>query len=172
MKENTDKKSKISTFSVVESKEGDYLIFHRQDGSFRVFNSLWDILHLIDRDDMLQLYLQVQTYFEHIPPQGVGLILLGDLTTIWETEETKDSTLWENQDNWEINKWRFFESVGIHVLELEDGTMIHMLAEQRYPLTRDLMIRMLEHGMEVEQEDEVALMVIKLFIKCTTESED
>ena len=50
--------------------------------------------------------------------------------------------------------------------------MIHMLAEQRYPLTRDLMIRMLEHGMEVEQEDEVALMVIKLFIKWTTESED
>ena len=40
MKEDSDKKSKISTFSVVESKEGDYLIFHRQDGSFRVFNSL------------------------------------------------------------------------------------------------------------------------------------
>ena len=27
-------KSMISTFSVVESSEGDYLIFHREDGSF------------------------------------------------------------------------------------------------------------------------------------------
>ena len=50
--------------------------------------------------------------------------------------------------------------------------MIHMLAEKRYPLTRDLMIRMLDHGMEVEQENEVALMVIELFIKWTTSDDD
>ncbi|GJR09958.1 hypothetical protein Tco_0792610 [Tanacetum coccineum] len=37
-------------------------------------------------------------------------------------------------------------------LELEDGTMINMLAERRYPLSRELMIRMLDHGMEVEDE--------------------
>ncbi|GKA39967.1 hypothetical protein Tco_0732560, partial [Tanacetum coccineum] len=37
---------------------------------------------------------------------------------------------------------------GVHTLELEDGTMIHMLAERRYPLSRELMIRMLDHGME------------------------
>lgn len=57
-------------------------------------------------------------------------------------------------------------------MELEDGTMIHMLAERRYPLTRDLMIRMLDHGMEVEAENEVALMVIELFIKWTTSDDD
>ena len=39
-KEVTETKSIISTFSVVESQEGDYLIFHRKDGIFRVFNLL------------------------------------------------------------------------------------------------------------------------------------
>ncbi|GJT70483.1 hypothetical protein Tco_1029769 [Tanacetum coccineum] len=42
--------------------------------------------------------------------------------------------------------------LGVHTLELEDGTTIHMLAERRYPLSRELMIRMLDHGMEVEDE--------------------
>ncbi|GJQ92759.1 hypothetical protein Tco_0003898 [Tanacetum coccineum] len=43
-------------------------------------------------------------------------------------------------------------SLRVHTLELEDGTMIHMLAERRYPLSRELMLRMLDHGMEVEDE--------------------
>ncbi|GKA90184.1 hypothetical protein Tco_0812054 [Tanacetum coccineum] len=59
--------------------------------------------------------------------------------------------------------------LGVHTLELEDGTMIHMLAERRYPLSRELMIRMLDHGMEVEDENETAITLIHLFILWTTE---
>ncbi|GJS93460.1 hypothetical protein Tco_0800428 [Tanacetum coccineum] len=47
--------------------------------------------------------------------------------------------------------------LGVHTLELEDGTMIHMLTERRYPLSRELMIRMLDHGMEVEDESDIAI---------------
>ncbi|GJW75368.1 hypothetical protein Tco_0134738 [Tanacetum coccineum] len=57
----------------------------------------------------------------------------------------------------------------VHTLEIEDGTMIHMLAERRYPLSRELMIRMLDHGMEVEDENETAITLIHLFILWTTE---
>ncbi|GJR82672.1 ribonuclease H-like domain, reverse transcriptase, RNA-dependent DNA polymerase [Tanacetum coccineum] len=56
--------------------------------------------------------------------------------------------------------------------ELEDGTMIHMLTERRYPLSRELMIRMLDHGMEVEDESEIAITLIHLFILWTTEDGD
>ena len=92
--------------------------------------------------------------------------------TDWETNETSNDTLWNAQENWKITRWRFFGSSGVHSLELEDGAIIHMIAEKRYPLARDLMIRMLDHGMEVEQENEVALMVIELFIKWTTSDDD
>ncbi|GKC59920.1 reverse transcriptase domain-containing protein, partial [Tanacetum coccineum] len=50
-------------------------------------------------------------------------------------------------------------------LELENGTMIHMLVEQRYPLTRELMQRMLEHKLEVQKETENALNVIRFVMK-------
>lgn len=169
--EDSEKKSKIISFSVVESKEGNYLMFNREDESFTVFNMLWDVLHLIDREDLYNLYLQVQTYYENIEATGVGLILFGDLITIQETEETSNDTLWNDQENWEITRWRFFESSGVHSLEMEDGTMIHMLVERRYPLIRELMLRMLDHGMELEDETEVALMVIKLFIRWTKSEE-
>ncbi|GJS35602.1 hypothetical protein Tco_0533984 [Tanacetum coccineum] len=109
---------------------------------------------------------------EHIPPTGLGLMLLGDLNIIWETAETSDDDFWKDQEEWEIIRWRFHESSGVHTLELEDGTMIHMLAERRYPLSRELMIRMLDHGMEVEDETETAITLIHLFILWTTEDGD
>ena len=132
---------------------------------------LWDVLDFITREDLYDLYMQVQTYYAEIEASGVGLILFGDLITIWETEVTSVDPLWNDQENWEITRWRFFESSGVHALEMEDGTMIHMLAEKRYPLIKDIMLRMLDHGMELEDESEVALDVIKLFIRWTKSEE-
>ena len=97
--EDSGKKSKIISFFVFESKEGNYLMFNREDESFTVFNMLWDVLHIVDREDLYNMYLQVQIYYENIEATGVGLILLGDLITIWETEETSNDTLWKNQEN-------------------------------------------------------------------------
>ncbi|GKD87452.1 hypothetical protein Tco_1358606, partial [Tanacetum coccineum] len=151
-RESLEAISVITEFKVIDSPDGEYLIIFRANNHFRAFNTLWEILHILDRQDLYHLYRVVQDYYEHIPPTGLGLVLLGDLTTIWETPETSDDDFWKNQEDWEIIRWRLNESSGVHTLELEDGTMIHMLAERRYPLSRELMIRMLDHGMEVEDE--------------------
>ncbi|GJS54446.1 hypothetical protein Tco_0627808 [Tanacetum coccineum] len=171
-KESLEGISMITELQVIDSPDGEYLIIHRANNHFRAFDTLWEILHILDRQDLQHLYRVVQSYYEHIPPTGLGLILLGDLTTIWETPETSDDDFWKNQEDWEIIRWRLNESSGVHTLELEDGTMIHMLAERRYPLSRELMIRMLEHGMEVEDENETAITLIHLFILWTTEGGD
>ncbi|GJY54104.1 hypothetical protein Tco_0445768 [Tanacetum coccineum] len=163
--------SMITELQVIDSPDGEYLIIHRANNHFRAFDTLWEILHILDRQDLYHLYRVVQDYYEHIPPTGLGLILLGDLTIIWETAETSDDDFWKDQEEWEIIRWRFHESSGVHTLELEDGTMIHMLAERRYPLSRELMIRMLDHGMEVEDENETAITLIHLFILWTTEDD-
>ncbi|GJY21259.1 hypothetical protein Tco_0393825 [Tanacetum coccineum] len=161
--------SMITELQVIDSPDGEYLIIHRANNHFRAFDTLWEILHILDRQDLYHLYRVVQDYYEHIPPTGLGLMLLGDLTIIWETAETSDDDFWKDQEEWEIIRWRFHESSGVHTLEIEDGTMIHMLAERRYPLSRELMIRMLDHGMEVEDENETAITLIHLFILWTTE---
>ncbi|GJU20748.1 hypothetical protein Tco_1154090 [Tanacetum coccineum] len=53
---------------------------------------------------------------------------------------------------------------GVCILEFEDGTIIHMLVERRYPLSKGLLQRMLDLGLEVERESTVALDLIR-FIK-------
>ncbi|GKA51197.1 hypothetical protein Tco_0744393 [Tanacetum coccineum] len=41
--------------------------------------------------------------------------------------------------------------------KFEDGTVIHMLVERRYPFSKELLQRMLDLGLEVERESTVAL---------------
>ncbi|GKC45030.1 hypothetical protein Tco_1062752, partial [Tanacetum coccineum] len=53
---------------------------------------------------------------------------------------------------------------GTDKLEFEDGIVIHMLVERRYPLSKDLLQRMRDLGLEVERESFVALDLIR-FIK-------
>ncbi|GJS09504.1 hypothetical protein Tco_0366300 [Tanacetum coccineum] len=171
-KESLEGISMITELQVIDSPDGEYLIIHRANNHFRAFDTLWEILHVLDRQDLYHLYRVVDDYYEHIPPTGLGLSLLGDLNIIWETAESSDDDFWKDQEEWEIIRWRFHESSGVHTLEIEDGTMIHMLAERRYPLSRELMIRMLEHGMEVEDESETAITLIHLFILWTTENGD
>ncbi|GJZ36126.1 hypothetical protein Tco_0581943 [Tanacetum coccineum] len=104
----------------------------------------------------------------------------GTAEVIEGTEEVHEGTaqvhenevIRDNQEDWEIIRWRLNESSRVHTLELEDGTMLHMLAERRYPLSRELMIRMLDHGMEVKDESEIAITLIHLFILWTTEDGD
>ncbi|GKA22766.1 hypothetical protein Tco_0708728 [Tanacetum coccineum] len=54
-------------------------------------------------------------------------------------------------------KWRLYEACGVCILELKDGTVIYMLVERRYPLSKELLQRMLDLGLEVEEESTAAL---------------
>ncbi|GKE92751.1 hypothetical protein Tco_1573846 [Tanacetum coccineum] len=63
-----------------------------------------------------------------------------------------------------IITWRLYESCRVCIVEFEDGRVIHMLVERRYHLSKDLLQRMLDLGLEVERESYVALDLIR-FIK-------
>ncbi|GJW54928.1 retrovirus-related pol polyprotein from transposon TNT 1-94 [Tanacetum coccineum] len=79
------------------------------------------------------------------------------------TEGNDQSDFWDDQQDWEIVIWRLYEACGVCILELEDG-MSYMLVERRYPLSKDLLQRMLDLGLEVERESTAALDLIR-FIK-------
>ncbi|GJR02817.1 hypothetical protein Tco_0525801 [Tanacetum coccineum] len=128
-----ERKSFISKLDKVSSPEGDYLVVYRVNGNFRQYSE--------------------------VTLEGFELILWGDLKIMMEssTEENDQSDFWNNQQNWEIVRWRLYEACGVYILELEDGTVIHMLVERRYPLSKDLLQRMLDLGLEVEEESTAAL---------------
>ncbi|GJS61287.1 hypothetical protein Tco_0656071 [Tanacetum coccineum] len=149
-----EKKSVIARLDKVSSPDGDYLVIYRANGNFRAFNYLMEVLHILDRQDLFHLYELMMEQYSEITLEGFELILWGDLKIMMEssTEENDQSDFWSNQQDWKIITWRLYEACGVCILELEDGIVIHMLVERRYPLSKELLQRMLDLGLEVERE--------------------
>ncbi|GKA24990.1 hypothetical protein Tco_0711023, partial [Tanacetum coccineum] len=145
---------------------GDYLVIYRANGNFKAFNCLLEVFHIFDRQDLFHLYDLVMEQYSEITLEGIELILWGDLKIMMESsqEENDQRNLWDDQQDWEIVTWRLYEACGVYILELKDGTVIHMLVEKKYPLSKDLLQRMLDLGLEVERESTAALDLIR-FIK-------
>ncbi|GJX38619.1 hypothetical protein Tco_0251922 [Tanacetum coccineum] len=57
-----------------------------------------------------------------------------------------------DQQDWEIVTWRLYEACGVYILELKDGTIIHMLVERRYPFSKDLLQKMLDLGLKLKEK--------------------
>ncbi|GJZ20908.1 hypothetical protein Tco_0557947 [Tanacetum coccineum] len=121
-------KSFVSKLHKVSSPDGGYLVIYRVNGHFRTFNYLMEVLHIFDRHDLFRLYDLVMKQYSKITPE-----------------------------EWEVFRWRLYEACRVCILELKDGTVIHMLVERRYPLSKELLQRMLDLGLEVEEESSDAL---------------
>ncbi|GJS50029.1 hypothetical protein Tco_0600150 [Tanacetum coccineum] len=68
------------------------------------------------------------------------------------------------EDIAKIVRWRLYEACGVCILELKDRTVIYMLVERRYPLSKELLQQMLDLGLEVEEESTASLQLVR-FIK-------
>ncbi|GJV10107.1 hypothetical protein Tco_1351648 [Tanacetum coccineum] len=159
-------KSFISRLDKVSSPEGNYLVVYKANGNFKAFNYLIKVLHNFDRQDLFHLYDLVMKQYSKITKEGIELILWGDLKIMMEssTEGNDQSNFWDDQQDWEIVTWRLYKACGFFILELKDGTVIHMLVDRRYPLSKDLLQRMFDLRLEVERESTAALDLIR-FIK-------
>ncbi|GJU20498.1 hypothetical protein Tco_1153840 [Tanacetum coccineum] len=133
-------KSFIARLHKVSSPDGNYLVVYRVNGHFRAFNYLMEVLHIFDRHDLFHLYDLVMKQYSEITPEDIELILWGDLKIMMESST-------EENDQ-----------------ELKDGTIIYMLVERKYPLSKELLQQMLDLGLEVEEESTAALQLVR-FIK-------
>ncbi|GJY28086.1 hypothetical protein Tco_0403853 [Tanacetum coccineum] len=92
--------------------------------------------------------------------KAFNYLIEGDLKIMMQssTEENNQGDFRNNQQEWEIVRWRLYEACGVCILELKDGTVIYMLVERRYPLSKELLQQMIDLGLEVEEESTVALI--------------
>ncbi|GJZ23703.1 hypothetical protein Tco_0561162 [Tanacetum coccineum] len=112
-----------------------------------------------DRQDVLDLYRIVKERFESASPEGYDRLLWGDLITVFKP--SKDDEVWKAQQDYKLISWRLFDSCGIHVLLMDTGISIHMLVEKTYPLTQEMLSRMLSRKLEVDNESEMAFELLR-----------
>ncbi|GJR73499.1 hypothetical protein Tco_0085864 [Tanacetum coccineum] len=96
-----------------------------------------------------------------LPPQTLSQVLYGALWEIlnidfdrftemyWLPEVNDGSDFWKNQHTWSIQNWKLYSFSGVHVLETVSGLVIHMFVDKKYPLTINLIERMLDHQLEI-----------------------
>nr|GEW29531.1 hypothetical protein [Tanacetum cinerariifolium] len=139
----------------------------RLDGSYRHFSTFSRILEVLDRQDVLDLHKIFIERFPDSDPEGYDLILWGDLKTLVESSE--DDEICRNQQDWKFLSWKLYETCGVHTLMLDDSLVsINVFVEKRYPLTKEILKKMLSLRLEAKTKSTLALDLIK-FIKLQIE---
>ncbi|GJV70703.1 hypothetical protein Tco_1490698, partial [Tanacetum coccineum] len=129
---------------------GSINVFYRKDNSRKCFTSLREILHLVTRADLMTIYGRMMSFYQDTQAAGAGLVLWGDLKVLMDSPEVNDgSDVWKNQHTWSIQSWKLYSFSGVHVLETVSGLILHMFVDKKYPLSVNLIERMLDHQLEI-----------------------
>ncbi|GJY61236.1 putative ribonuclease H-like domain-containing protein, partial [Tanacetum coccineum] len=120
------------------------------DGSSKNYKILSEMLEDFDRLDVEELYRLVKERYSASRPEGFDLMLWVDLHTLFEPDE--DDEIWKDQHEYNLISWRLCDFCGIHILLMENGLAIHMLTEKKYPLSQEMISKMLKKKLEVDHE--------------------
>ncbi|GJY88029.1 hypothetical protein Tco_0502657 [Tanacetum coccineum] len=135
-----------------------YQVF-RGDGSSKNYKILSEMLEDFDRMDVEQLFRLVKERYSSSAPEGFDLMLWGDLHTLFEHDE--DDEIWRDQHEYNLLSWRLCDFCGIHILLMDNGLAIHMLTEKKYPLSQEMLTKMLSRKLEVDHESTQAFELLR-----------
>ncbi|GKB25525.1 hypothetical protein Tco_0864926 [Tanacetum coccineum] len=131
----------------------------RGDGSSKNYKILSEMLYDFDRQDIMELYRLVKERYSSSKPEGYDLMLWGDLHTLFEPDE--ESEIWMNQNEYNLISWNLCDFCGVHILLMQNGIAIHMLTEKKYPLSQEMLSKMLSKRLEVDHESTQAYELLK-----------
>ncbi|GKE15911.1 hypothetical protein Tco_1423488 [Tanacetum coccineum] len=135
-----------------------YQIF-RVDGSSKNYKIFSEMVKDFDRQDVLYLHMLVKARYMTSSPEGYDLMLWGDLKILFEPDE--EDEVWRNQHEYNLISWRLFDSCGIHILLMTNGISIHIMIRKKYPLTQEMLSKMLNRKLEVDHESTMAFKILK-----------
>ncbi|GJR93239.1 hypothetical protein Tco_0265413, partial [Tanacetum coccineum] len=90
----------IIDYEVLEKRFPIYYMIFRSDESSKWIKTFSEMVTMFDRLDLKELYNLVMQRFESTTPEGVDLVLCGDLRTMFDAN-TEDE-LWQNQESKEL----------------------------------------------------------------------
>ncbi|GJY21223.1 hypothetical protein Tco_0393789 [Tanacetum coccineum] len=106
----------------------------RSNGQRRYFSTLMRVLSIFDREDLCVVYQLVMNRYQDETPEGFDRILWGDLMIMFNP--TDKDEFWNSQQDWNV----------------------------KYPLRKKVLLQMLELKLESEEDNTMALELIR-FIK-------
>ncbi|GJY51103.1 putative ribonuclease H-like domain-containing protein [Tanacetum coccineum] len=136
----------------------------RANGADKVYMSFGAILKDFSRDDLTELYrLVIKKYGANRPEEAYDRVLWGDLKTMFDPPLSED-TIWSLPLQQKMVNWRYYDSCAVYCLTLEACT-IYMLADRKYPLSKDAWQAMLNMKLQGGAKDEVCYQLLKMIEK-------
>ncbi|GJX00702.1 hypothetical protein Tco_0184615 [Tanacetum coccineum] len=124
------------------SKNFMYYKIIRGDGSSKNYKILSEMLYDFDRQDVVELFRLVKERYNSSKLEGYDLMLWGDLHTLFEPDE--ESEIWMNQNEYNLISWSLCDLCRVHILLMQNGIAIHILTEKKYPLSQEMISKMLK----------------------------
>ncbi|GKD32595.1 hypothetical protein Tco_1248104 [Tanacetum coccineum] len=154
------------TIALDEDKEVDYEIL---DKKYPIIEWKSEHLGIKLQDDLNAVYQLVMDIYKDEIPEGFDRVLWGDLMIMFNPSD--EDEFWNSQQDWNVVSWKLHGSSGVHTLMTDEGLVIHMLVEKQYPLRKNVLVQMLELKLESEEDNSMALELIRFVKKLITELE-
>ncbi|GKB30838.1 hypothetical protein Tco_0870239 [Tanacetum coccineum] len=77
-------------------------------------------------------------------------------------EPNEEDEIWRNQQDWNLINWKLHNFCGVYVLLLDTGLVIHMMVENKYPLSQDILSKMLSRKLEVDNQSDMDYELIRI----------
>ncbi|GJU78746.1 hypothetical protein Tco_1275816 [Tanacetum coccineum] len=136
----------------------------RKDGSDKIYMSFGAMLKDFSRDELVELYrLVIKKYGANTPEEMYDRVLWGNLKTMFDPP-LSDDAIWSLPLQQKIINWRYFSTCVVHCLTL-DASTIYMLADRKYPLSKDACQMMLKMKLLDGTMDEVCYQLLKMIEK-------
>ncbi|GKA02613.1 hypothetical protein Tco_0675394 [Tanacetum coccineum] len=108
----------------------------RANGADTVYISFGAMIKDFTREDLIELYrLVMQKYGTNRPEDAYDRVLWSDLRTMFDPPLNEDA-IWSLPLQQKMINWRYYPTCAVHCLTLEAST-IYMLADRKYPLSKD-----------------------------------
>ncbi|GJY24065.1 hypothetical protein Tco_0397723 [Tanacetum coccineum] len=131
----------------------------KTDGGSKNYKIFSEMLDDFDRQDVMDLHRLVEERYATSRLEGYDLMLWGNLMILFQLD--KEDEVWRHQHEYNLISWRLFDSCGIHILLMDNGIAIHMMIEKKYPLTQEMLSKMLSRKLEVDHENEMAFELLR-----------
>ncbi|GJX19334.1 hypothetical protein Tco_0222011 [Tanacetum coccineum] len=158
-------KEELKAYLDLVPKEEFSMEIKSLDGGSKNYKIFSEMLNNFDRQDVIDLHRLVEERYATSRPEGYDLMLWGDLKIIFQPDE--EDEVWRHQHEYNLISCRLFDSCGIHILLMDNGIANHMMIEKKYPLTQEMLSKMLSKKLEVDHETEMAFELLR-FIRSQT----
>ncbi|GJW72801.1 hypothetical protein Tco_0132171 [Tanacetum coccineum] len=133
------------------------------DGSLKMYLVFSHMLKSFDIEDLETLHKLVKAMYGSTRlVEDLDLVLYGDLKTIFDPHI--EDQVWKNQSDYRVLEWKLYDSCGVHLLR-KQNVHIHMLVENRYPLTPPIITNMLNKKLKADHWNKMCYQLLQLITK-------